>query len=134
MLPKLSQVRRSGERIGAHRRCGVEYRTHAAADVAVPRPAAGARGVDPGRAPEPLFEGIGDALVAARDEQRAGGGDRRECGSRVMAVGNMRGIGTRIRRPGKLIPQRPIQLRLPRGVAGGHRFNHRLCLRRLAEH
>ena len=97
-------------------------------------PPPAARGVDPGRAPEPLFEGIGAALVAARDEQRAGGGDRRECGSRVMAVGNMRGIGTRIRRPGKLIPQRPIQLRLPRGVAGGHRFNHRLCLRRLTEH
>jgi hypothetical protein len=106
---------------------------HAAADVAVPRPAAGARGVDPGRAPEPLFEGIGAALVAARDEQRAGGGDRRECGSRVMAVGNIRRIGARIRRLGQLIPQRPIRLRLPRGVAGGHRFNHRLCLRRLSE-
>jgi hypothetical protein len=48
-----------------------------------------ARGIDPGHAPQAVFESVGAALVAARDERGAGGGDRRERGDRVMPAGDI---------------------------------------------
>ena len=53
------------------------------------------RGVDPGRTPQAVFEGVGTALVATRDERGAGGGDCCERGDRVMTAGNMRRIRAR---------------------------------------
>jgi hypothetical protein len=104
--------------------------------IAIPRSAAGARGVDRRRAPEPLFEGIGAALVAARDERRAGGGDRRERGDRVMAARDMRRIRARTDHdeivPGDLpaIDAVPLGDELFLGLRIGHQDQIGVAMRR----
>ena len=83
------------DRIGVHRLRGIQRRTHAAADVAVPGPTAGFGGIDPRHTPEAMFECVGAALVAARDKRRLCAGDRLQRRDRIVAAGDMCRIGMR---------------------------------------
>jgi len=56
-----------GQRIGRHRRRGVERLAHAAADIAIPAAGTALR-VDLRHPPQPQFEGMRAAAVAARDK------------------------------------------------------------------
>src|SRR5947209_2860182 len=56
-----------GQRIGRHRRRGVERLAHAAADIAIPAAGTALR-VDLRHPPQPQFEGMHAAAVAARDK------------------------------------------------------------------
>src|SRR6266851_5622227 len=83
------------QRVGINRRCDIERGAHSAADIAIPgTPAACAR-IDLGGAPEPLFEGIGAALVAARDKRCSRRGDSGQSLYCILSAGNTRRISLR---------------------------------------
>jgi hypothetical protein len=83
-----------GQRVGGHRGRSVERLPHAAADVAIPAAGAALR-IDPGGFPQPQFERVGTAAVAARNECCLRLGDRGEPGHRVVAALDVGGVGIR---------------------------------------
>ena len=76
LVPETQPGTAIADRVGVHRLRRVERRAHAAADVAIPRPAAGFGGIDLCYTPQTMLKRVGAALVAPRDKRRLCAGNR----------------------------------------------------------